>query len=1333
MTDTPTPDSNITPEEEKTQPGKRLRKLLAGSEQHEAITGETGPLRVQPQIAADGAAGEDQPPVESEAPPEPTSAVTPLEDEAPPPASAVVENAPEEEPGSGEWLDDSAAATVIQLPGGADSSPHGAVSAYDDIPTIPPPGSQPGAVSSSPPPAPEDPSATAAWYGAADTGDTNATQVPPAEPDGSEQPQPADRAAAATTPPFTEPIPGESDAVPPDQSATRVTPVESDGSEQTRTLISPRGRKFTVDAGPSQGQTVARSAQDPGGRPDDPRNTRQGRPPQRPTDQTYPPPSYPPPAYGRGDTPMPRRVEEVDPYATRVTPAAYQERTPNPPPGYSPPGPTYQPQRPTFVRQAGQPQYPQSYPQQPPGYQQGGYPPAGYPPAGYPPAAGVPNRPKASGLKRGLGCLLRSIVALLFVVVFIVVAAGSWVVFQYFSIASQLPPVAELRQRASQFETTRILDRSGDVLYEILDPNAGRRTAVPLSRISPLVVAATIATEDKAFYSHPGFDPIAIARAFWQNYTSGNVIVSGASTITQQVARTLLLSPEERFEQSYERKARELVLASEITRRYSKDEILELYLNEINYGNLAYGIEAAAETYFGTSADNLTLGQAAFLAGLPQSPGVYDIFTNPEDTLRRQKTVVLLMYAASQEEGCIYVSNSPERVCVDAAAATQAVQEIDNYNFQMSQYTMRYPHWVTYIRSVLETMFDPQDIYRSGFTVYTTLDPAIQDQAQQIITDQVAAMADRNTKNGALVAIQPSTGEILAMVGSPDFNNDAIAGQINMAVIPRQPGSSIKPLTYVAAFEKGWTPSTLIWDVPSEFPPSGDPNDPREPYRPVNYDGRFHGPVTLRSALSNSYNIPAVKALQYVGIYDNPDLPGEDGLLAFLRRMGIDSLTSDQYGLALTLGGGEVSLLDMTSAFATLANNGRRMPPVAITRIEDYAGNIKYDYKTPPGDQVVRPEHAFMISSILSDNEARAPMFGANSVLNLPFQVAAKTGTTNDFRDNWTLGYTPDLSVGVWIGNADYTEMINVTGLTGAAPAWANFMQFAVPQVSSGNPSGFSRPGGIVERVICAISGTEPSEYCPQQRAEFFASDQPPRSKEEDMWKKINIDTWTGLRASSECSGYSKEEFALNVEDPWAVNWIKDTDQGREWAASIGFNWPIGFVPQRECRITDPRPEIYFAGINDNATVTNSPLDVYAVVKASANFRQFRLEWGQGDNPDQWQPLVENVPNQYANPERIHSWDLSEIPAGPVTLRIYMESSDADRWAERRLHLNLQVPTPTPTPTPTETPTPTHTITPTPTNTPTITPSPTVTPTPTNTLPPTQTPTPTITETPVTS
>ena len=914
-------------------------------------------------------------------------------------------------------------------------------------------------------------------------------------------------------------------------------------------------------------------------------------------------------------------------------------------------------------------------------------------------------------------CLVKAIIFFLFSIVVLIIIAGAFLVYQYFTIAATLPSVDDMKSRASQFETTRFFDRNGDLLYEMIDPNAGRRTYIPLEKISPYVIAATIAVEDKEFYNHPGFDPVALVRALVQNYLSGEV-VSGASTITQQLARGLFMTDTEATEISVRRKAREIILSAEMTRRYSKNEILELYLNEFNYGNLAYGIEAAAETYFNTTANQLNLFQAAFLAGLPQAPGIYDIFSNREDTLFRNKQVLVAMYDVSKEKNCIYVSTIEDRICVSAQEAADAYIASEAYPFVQRANPMVYPHWVTYIRYLLETKYDAQTIYRSGFRVYTTLDPQLQQEADRVVQEQVAALADKKATDGALVAIQPKTGQILAMVGSADFYNDAIAGQINMALRPRQPGSSIKPLTYAAAFEKGWTPSTLIWDVPSEFPPSGDPNDTRDPYIPVNYDGKFHGPVTVRSALANSFNVPAVKALQYVGIYDDPTSPQQDGLIAFARRMGITTLDRNDYGLSLTLGGGDVTLLDMASAFSVFADNGQRVEPVAITRIEDFQGNEIFQVEEPKAVQAISAEHAYLITSILSDAKARAPMFGTNSILNLSFTAAVKTGTTNDYRDNWTIGYTPDLVVGVWVGNADYSPMENTSGVSGAAPIWAQVMEYGVPYLTDNNPSGFVRPEGIVEKVICTASGTEPSDYCSDQRSEIFAHDQLPLPKTEDLWKMANLDTWTNLLASPACQGYTSEKYVLNVTDEFAKKWITETSQGQNWAKSVGFEDPVIFTPARVCQPDDPRPNLVFVGLDDFESITDNPLELYTVVDATANFKSFYLEFGEGNNPGAWMRLVDEGGNKSSQPQKMLTWDLSEVSPGMVSLRLYMKS-DNNGYAEKLFRLNIQVPTKTPTVTPTATATSTSTATPTLTATPTPSATPTITPTPISTVIPT--------------
>jgi membrane peptidoglycan carboxypeptidase len=591
----------------------------------------------------------------------------------------------------------------------------------------------------------------------------------------------------------------------------------------------------------------------------------------------------------------------------------------------------------------------------------------------------------------------------------------------------------------------------------------------------------------------------------------------------------------------------------------------------------------------------------------------------------------------------------------------------------------------------------------------------LQETAIEAIQSHISLLTANQVQSGALVAIDPATGEILAMVGSADFYNDEIDGQINMAISPRQPGSSIKPITYAAAFEKGWTASTLIWDVETEFPPSGLDTDTRDPYIPVNYDERYHGPVTVRSALANSYNVPAVKALYYVGVYDDPDTPEEDGMISMAHRLGITTLNEDYYGLSLTLGGGEVTLLDLTSVYAVFANGGERVPPYAISRITDRQGNVVYEHEVVQGEQVLRPEHAYLITSILSDNTARTPAFGPNSVLNLPFTVAAKTGTTNDFRDNWTLGYTPDLVVGVWVGNPDYTPMVNTSGLTGAAPIWADFMQSAITTLTGNNPSSFSQPSGILEQIVCSISGTEPSQWCPSQRREIFAYDQLPLSSDEDLWKPAEIDTWTRKGASDECGDFRDEVITINVTEFWAGEWL-ETAAGEAWAEEMDFSDPLIFIPTEECSSADDPAIIEWIGLSDGDTVSEAELPLVLQIWGGNRFRRFKIAYSLDSSPNNWNE-VGTFTEQFRNGGEVTIWDISDLPSGTINLRVRMEGN-GQRYAVKIIQLNLQVPTPTPT----ATPTPTETATPTSTEMPTDTPE--------NTLTPSNTPTPTATSTP---
>jgi 1A family penicillin-binding protein len=907
--------------------------------------------------------------------------------------------------------------------------------------------------------------------------------------------------------------------------------------------------------------------------------------------------------------------------------------------------------------------------------------------------------------------LMSSCFVVVVILVLIFFLASGAFFLGYAAIASQLPSAAELQTRQTAFVSSKIYDREGNLLYEVTDPQGGRRTYVFYGQISPDLINATVATEDRNFWLHPGFDPIAIGRGFYYIFTEGEV-VSGASTITQQLARNVLLSPEERMQQTAQRKIKEIILASELSRTYPKDKILEIYLNEIYYGNLAYGIQAASETYFGTNASDLTLAQASFLAGLPQLPATYDPFTGGlENALARQADVLALMV----EDG--YITQ---------AQAEAAKAEMRAFEFQAPRLDLdTAPHFVVYVRQALEAKYGPEALYRNeegkSLRIHTTLDPNLQRQAEQAVSEGVAALVERNATNGALIAIDPATGHILAMVGSADFHDEGIDGQVNVALRCRQPGSSIKPLTYIAAFERDWTPATLMWDLETEFPDGANP-----PYVPVNYDEKYHGPMLLRDALANSYNIPAVDALQFVGV---------DGLLEMSGRLGVESLVHPEfhcpdypydqpptYGLALTLGGGEVKLLEMTGAFAVFANGGMSILPNPILRIENSAGEVLVDNSVPVGEQVVSPQHAYLITSILSDVQARCRAFRCPSILELTRPVAAKTGTTNDYRDAWAIGYTPDIVTGVWVGNSDNTPMINLPGAAGAGPIWHSFMEAA----HAGLPvRDFARPSGIVEHEICADSGALPTEYCLKRKVEIFAQDQPPLDEEHDWYQMVKIDTFTGLLANEFCPDQTIEELRIVITD----------ERGREWAqAHPEYFGNLPLAPLETCTEATDRPLVFITEPTAGSTV-HGVVSILGTVQLP-NFHHYDAQYGLGGDPQGWGwisgPHLAQVRDGW-----LAEWDTTHLAPGLYTFRITAFDRD-QHVVEGRVQVYVSPPTPTPAPTlfptPTDTPVPTPTEFPTSTPVPTPPPTdaPTFTPVPTDppTAVPTTKPTPAPTATP---
>jgi 1A family penicillin-binding protein len=855
-------------------------------------------------------------------------------------------------------------------------------------------------------------------------------------------------------------------------------------------------------------------------------------------------------------------------------------------------------------------------------------------------------------------------------ILFTVLALAGGVV-TYVWIATQLPPAEELRSRSFHFATSQILDREGNLLWEIIDPTGGRRTSVSLDQISPHLINATIATEDRFFYLNVGVDPIAIARAVYYNLTEGEV-VSGGSTITQQLARGVLLTPEERIEQSFTRKIREAVLAVEINRRYTKTQILEIYLNQIYYGNLAYGIEAASQTYFGKHANELTLTEASLLAGLPQSPAIHDPYVNPEGALARQADVLRLMVEAD------YISST------EAEAAK--FEDLSSLKPLSSAFAA--PHFISYVRQELEKVIPPEYIYQAGLRVQTTLDPRLQAIAEEEVRNQVNALRDRNVTNGALVAMDVKTGQVLALVGSEDFR-DEVDGQINMAIAPRQPGSTIKPLTYLAAFERlNWTPSTLIMDTPVKYPDGAGGF-----YEPNNYDNKFHGPVSLRIALANSYNIPPIKTLELIGI---------EALKEMASRLGITTLTRNDYGLSLTLGSGEISLVEMTGAYQAIANQGVLVAPTAILQITDNFGQV-IEPPRPQPRRAIREEHAYLMTHILADNEARSLSVGPNSYLRLSRPVAAKTGTTNDFRDNWTVGYTPDIAAGVWVGNADRTPMINISGLSGAGPIWHNFMERAHEGVPIKD---FTRPAAIIELEVCADSGTIPSEVCPQRRKEIFFQEQPPLGPEHDIHQIIEIDRNTGLRANEFCrNNIEKKYYQVYPPDGWA------------WAVEHGIEQP----PADYCPSTNIMANISLP--LDGSTVRGmTSLEGSAM---AANFSHYQIEFGVGTDPQAFAVIQSPLP-QSVEEGILGTFDTTQVENGPYTLRLVVFDQSGGAVEARVRVLVDNPPTPTPTSTPIE-------PSPTPTDTPTLEPTVTETPTliPTSPLVETPTETPTSTLTPV--
>lgn len=816
------------------------------------------------------------------------------------------------------------------------------------------------------------------------------------------------------------------------------------------------------------------------------------------------------------------------------------------------------------------------------------------------------------------------------------------VVFPIFALNLPSPDKVVRREGFS----TKIYDRNGGLLYDIFTNQ--RRTPIKLEEAPDYLKQATVAIEDKNFYKHQGFDPTGILRAVWN--IAVNRRLQGGSTLTQQLAKNVLLTSD----RTLARKIREFILAVQIERRYSKDEILQMYLNEAPYGGTAWGVAAAADTYFGKSINELTLVESAVLAGLPQRPSAYSPYgSDPKAYINRTKHVLRRL----REDG--YITKEQEE---------EAGKQLESVKFIGKGGSLRAPHFVMYVRDLLEQRYGPELIEQGGLKVTTTLDWDLQEKAQKIVSEEISKVENIHITNGAAVVLDPTTGEVLSMVGSKDFSAKDYDGQVNVTLSLRQPGSAIKPVNYVTALRKGYTPSTLLIDTPTEFPGGAD----QPPYKPENYDGKYRGPVEVRYALGNSLNMPAVKMLALVGVKD---------MLKTAYDMGIKTLEPtnenlSRFGLSLTLGGGEVRLLDMTSAYSVFANGGLRQDPIAVLKVEDQRGKVLEEYKLREGRRVLNRGEAFLISHILSDNQARIEVFGPNSALNIPGRtVAAKTGTTNDLRDNWTVGWTPQVIVGVWVGNNDNSPMKKLaSGISGAAPIWRKIML----EVLGGKPVvQFEIPDNITTAEVDSLSGYRAHDGYPS-RTEYFIKGTEP-TEDDPVHAKLKICKGEGKLATPSQIGAGdydeKEYFVLKEEDPFSKSgeenrWQKGINEWLSEQSDSRYHPPSDY-----CGSANPI-NIEFVTPKDKQQVNSSSFEARVDPRSTTEIVQVEIEL-DGIK----QGTLASVPWRMT---------LSNVSTGTHIIRAKARDKNG-KEADRLIKIGVNVPwdysaTPSPSPSPTPAP-----------------------------------------------
>ncbi len=810
---------------------------------------------------------------------------------------------------------------------------------------------------------------------------------------------------------------------------------------------------------------------------------------------------------------------------------------------------------------------------------------------------------------------------------------------------------------------TRIFDRNGEILFDLYKD--AKRTPVRWEAIPDTLKWATIAVEDKEFYSHPGFSLRGIARAFY------NIIVhhrlQGGSTLTQQLIKNVLLSPE----RTLTRKIKEFILALQTERKYSKDEILLMYLNEAPYGGTAWGVGAAAEQYFGKNVSELNLVESAILAGLPQRPSVYSPFSStPKAYIDRTKTVLRRM----REDG--YIDFQQEK---------EALEELEKVKFASSQNIIKAPHFVIWIKKLLEEKYGEEIVEKGGLQVKTTLDLDLQEKVEQIVKSELEKVEDLNITNGAVLVLDPQTGQVLALIGSKDYFAEDIDGKFDVVTQGlRQPGSAIKPVTYALALEKGYTAATLIMDVKTVFPlGSGQPD-----YIPTNYDGKYHGPLPLRYALGNSINVPAVKVLAMVGLTN---------MLEKAYQMGISTLQPtpenlQKFGLSVTLGGGDVRIIELAAAYCAFANGGFKQSVTPFLQIATRDGKILEEYKPVRGKKVLTEEAAYIISDILADDKARLISFGERSGLYISGKkVAVKTGTTNDKRDNWAVGWTANVLVAVWVGNNNNSSMKKVaSGISGATPIWRRTMIEAIEKYGYRE---LEKPANIVQVEVDNISGYPAHDGFPS-RSELFIVGTEPRGSDPIHAKLKLCKGQNKLATPAQIArgDYEEKEFFIfKEEDPVS------TDGKNRWQEGI-LNW---VAQQSDFRYHPPESYCDESGlivVSFQSPVSESTVNNDFLVKVEVT----------SVKPVKTIEILVNEEKIREFNQKPYEANL-HLESGTYRLKAVVKDENNNQ-AETEIRIGVNLPwdwQPSPTPTPTSSLTPTPTITPSPSPTVTILPTPT--------------------------